>query len=177
MLRMLNVLAQGDDMHRLERPDGTPVGWIRDRTIGLHGVGDERRAITAACAAWRALDAALRNQHPGWPRYEPVVDALHVVRDDRHEWIADASRRIARLLRRGDAPPGSASFALEFDLPSWATLGTLVSAAQSMSRAADATAADATAADATAHDEAPSDVPSRSPHLPRADLVSADPRS
>src|SRR4051794_22596344 len=110
---MFNVLAQGDDLHRLDRPDGTPVGWIRDRTIGLHGVGDERRAVTAACAAWRALDATLRSQHPGWPRYEPVVGELRVVRDDPHEWIADASRRLARLLRVGDARPGADGFALE----------------------------------------------------------------
>jgi hypothetical protein len=164
---MLNVLAQGDDMHRLERPDGTPVGWIRDRTIGLHGVGGERRAIAAACAAWRALDAAVRNQHPGWPRYEPVAQELHVVHDGRHEWIADASRRLARLLRRGDAPPDSGGFALEFDLPSWVTLGTLVAAAQSMSRAAEA----------SSPEDTPSGVPPRAPHLPRADLVSAEPRS
>jgi hypothetical protein len=167
MLRMLNVLAHGDDMHRLERPDGTLVGWIRDRTIGLHGVGDERHAITAACAAWRALDAALGNQHPGWPRHEPVVGDVHITRDEQHEWIADTSRRLARLLRLGDAPPGAGGFVLEFDLPSWTTLGTLVSAAQSMGRATE---------DAAAAEDTPSDG-LRSPHLLRADLASAEPTS
>ena len=161
---MLNVLSQSDDLHRLERPDGTLVGWIRDRTIALHGAGDEDRAITAACAAWRALDAALRYQHPGWPRYEPEVAGLHIVQDEQHEWIADTNRRIARLLRHGDARPGAGGFTLEFDLPSWAALGTLVTAAQSMSRATEA----------TRDEETPSGVPPRSPHLPRADLVSVD---
>ncbi|AHG92556.1 hypothetical protein J421_5021 (plasmid) [Gemmatirosa kalamazoonensis] len=132
---MLNVLAQGDELHRLERLDGTVVGWIRDRTIGLHGSGDEHRAMTVAAAAWRALDTALRRQYPGWPRYEPVVDRLRILHDGRHEWIADDTRKLARLLRVDDAPPGMESFAVEFDLPSYATLGTLVSAAQSMSRA------------------------------------------
>ena len=136
---MLNVLAQGEDLHRLERSDGTPAGWIRDRTIGLHDVGDERRALTAACAAWRMLDAVLRREYPGWPRYEPAADALHVVRDGRHEWVADPRRRLARLLRLGDAL-GRSGCALEFDLPSYATLGTLVAAAQSMRRAVDAAA-------------------------------------
>jgi hypothetical protein len=161
---MLNVLAQGDELHRLERFDGTPVGWIRDRTIGLHGAGDEQRAIAVTIAAWRALDAALRREYPGWPRYDPDVDQLRVVHDGRHAWIADATRKLARLLRVDDARPGAERFAVEFDLPSYATLGTLVTAAQSMSRALGGEADDASAPT----------VPPRSPHLPRGDLVSAE---
>jgi hypothetical protein len=133
--RMLRVLAENEQLYRLEDADGTMIGWIRESTIGFRGRDDERRALMGAAAAWRSLEAVLHRAYAGWPRYEPAIGQLHVLHDGQQEWIADATRRLARLLRFNDAPPGAKALALEFDLPSYVPLGTIVSAAESMSRA------------------------------------------
>jgi len=132
---MLRVFAENETMHRLEGADGTVIGWIRDSTIGFRGLDDERHTVMGAAMAWRSLDAVLRGEYAGWPRYEPALDQLHVMHDGREEWIADATRRLARLLRVDDTPQGSGCLALEFDLPSYVPMRTILSAAASMSRA------------------------------------------
>jgi hypothetical protein len=147
---MLRVFAESERMHLFERADGTPVGWICDRSIGLHGFADEHRAIVAAGVAWRALDAILRHQYAEWPRHEPALDRLRVVRDGWREWISDPSRSVARLLRLDEAPRGHAvrplerlvletrpreCLAIEFALPPAVPLGALLSAARQMDRA------------------------------------------
>jgi hypothetical protein len=132
---MLRVLADGDDTHRLEDADGTPVGWIRGRVIGLRGLADEDQAMAVAIAAWRALDAALRRQFSGWPRYEPRLDRLRIVHDGVHAWISDGTASLARLTRPGDAHPHASSFAIEFELPSFASEGIVITAAQLMGNA------------------------------------------
>ena len=148
---MFRVLADGDDTHRLEDAEGVAVGWIRGRVIGLRGLDDEQQATAVAIAAWRALTAALRRQFGGWPRYEPALDRLRVVHDGVHEWISDGTAPIARLVREehgaarershatahaaAQATTHAGPLAIEFELPSFASEGIAVSAAQLMGRA------------------------------------------
>jgi hypothetical protein len=127
---MLRVFADGEEAHRLEGPDGTVVGWVRGRGIGFRGFGDERQAVAAAVAAWRALDAVLRRQFAGWPRHEPALDRLRVVHDGVHEWISDGHAALARLHRVDDAPRSGGSLAIELELPSFASEGIAIAAAQ-----------------------------------------------
>ena len=131
---MLRVSAENEARYRLDGADGTMIGWIRDTTIGFCGLDDERRTTMGAAAAWRSLDAVLRREYSGWPRYEPVVEQLHVLHDGGQVWIADATRRLARLLRVDDVPPGLGCLSLEFDLPSYVPLRTMLLAAAPMSR-------------------------------------------
>ncbi len=131
---MLRVLGDGEGRHRIESADGVPLGWIRGRAIGFRGLPDETVAVRAAVAAVRALEAVLRREYPGWPRYEPRLDALRLVHDGAYEWISDGTAPIARLLRPGaDAP--DERYGLEFVLPSYASEGLAVSAAQALARA------------------------------------------
>jgi hypothetical protein len=132
---MFRVLADSDGTHRLEDADGTPVGWIRGRRIGLHGLEDEPQALAVAVAAWRALDAALRRQFAGWPRYAPEFDRLRIMHDGVHEWISDGATALARLIRLPGVDARADSFAVEFELPSFASEGIAVTAAQLMGKA------------------------------------------
>jgi hypothetical protein len=132
---MLHVLADGDDRYRLEDADGSAVGWIRGRVIGLRGLPDERGTLSAAASAWRALDAVLRRTFAGWPRYAPAFDRLRLVHDGVDEWISDGDSAIARLVRTERTSSGAASLALEFELPSYAHAGLAITAAQAMGEA------------------------------------------
>ena len=93
---MLRIFADGESAHRLEGPDGTVVGWVRGRGIGFRGFANERQAVDAAVAAWKALDAVLRRQFAGWPRHAPALDRLRVVHDGVYEWISDGDSTVAR---------------------------------------------------------------------------------
>lgn len=131
---MVNVHADGDDRHRLEDHAGAQVGWIRGRAIGFIGIAEERDALRAAAAGSRALQAALRRQYPGWPRYEPAVERLRLVHDGAYEWVSDGSVPIARLVR----PAADASrprFGLEYVLPSFASEGATIAIAQALASA------------------------------------------
>ncbi|MDF1506369.1 hypothetical protein [Roseisolibacter sp. H3M3-2] len=132
---MLRVLADGEERHRLEDARGREVGWVRGRVVTLGWFADERRALAATGAAWRALDATLRRAFAGWPRYAPALDRLHVVHDGVDEWLSDGHARLARVVRprRGAAPADAV--ALAFELPSYAHEGLAVTAAQAMAQA------------------------------------------
>jgi hypothetical protein len=131
---MLKILSDGDNKHRLEDADGVPFGWISGRTIGFRGFATEDTARDAAVAAWRALDASLRQQYPGWPRYEPALEQLRRVHDGAYEWFYDGTTTIARLLR----PQRRAydrSYGIELLLPSYASEGVAITAAHSVAQA------------------------------------------
>jgi hypothetical protein len=127
---MLRIFADGEAAHRLEDPDGTAVGWVRGRGIGFRGFADERQAVDAAVAAWTALDAVLRRQFAGWPRHAPALDRLRVVHDGVYEWISDGHSSLARLHRVADAAGPGGPLAIELELPSFASEGIAIAAAQ-----------------------------------------------
>jgi hypothetical protein len=129
MYGRLSVFADGEEAHRLEGSDGTAVGWVRGRRIGFRGFADERQATVAAVAAWRALDAVLRRQFAGWPRHEPALDRLGIVHDGVTEWITGGDSPLARLHRVGDAAGPRGAFAIELELPSFASEGVAIAAA------------------------------------------------
>jgi hypothetical protein len=131
---MLRILSDGDSKHRLENSEGTRIGWISGRTIGFRGFATEHVARDAAIAAWRGLDAALRQQYPGWPRYEPALDQLRVTHDGAYEWFYDGTAPIARLLRPQRRAYDS-SFGIELVLPSYASEGVAITAAHGMAKA------------------------------------------
>jgi hypothetical protein len=108
--RMLRVVAENERIYRLEGADGTVIGRIRDNTIAFCGLDDEQRTMMGAATAWRSLDAVLRREYAGWPCYGPAIEQLHVMHDGGQAWIADATRRLARLRRVDDVPPGWAAF-------------------------------------------------------------------
>ena len=129
---MYRVLAEGEERHRVEDVDGTPVGWIHGRTIGFRGFDDEAHALRAAGVAWRALDRVLRREFAGWPRHEPAYDRLRLANDGTGEWVTDGQWTLARVLRYDRTPRGAPPLALEFQLPSYAREGVAVAAAQLM---------------------------------------------
>jgi hypothetical protein len=131
---MLKVLSDGDDKHRLEDSGGAAIGWINGRTIGFRGFATVSDAREAAVAAWRGLDRALRNQYPGWPRYEPKLDRLRTTHDGAYEWFFDGTAAIARLLRP-QRRAYDTSFGIELVLPSYASEGVAIAAAHSMATA------------------------------------------
>jgi hypothetical protein len=132
---MVRFLADGEQRHRLEDADGNHIGWVRRRAVGFRGFRSENDAIAAAVDAWRALESVLRREYTGWPRFEPVLEALHLVHDGAHEWISDGRTPLARLLRPTADAPLAAPFGIEFVLPSYATEGVAIAAAQVMARA------------------------------------------
>jgi hypothetical protein len=132
---MVRVLADGEQRHRLEDADGNHIGWIRRRAVGFRGFQSERDATAAAVDAWRALESVLRREYTGWPRFEPVLEALRLVHDGAHEWISDGRTPLARLLRPTADAPSDAPFAIEFVLPSYASEGVAIAAAQVVARA------------------------------------------
>ncbi|GMV09256.1 MAG TPA: hypothetical protein PKC83_07070 [Gemmatimonadaceae bacterium] len=132
---MVKILADGDNGHRLENADGRTIASIRNRAIRLYGLGSEQEAVSVVVALWHVLDAVLFREFPGWRRHEPVIEDLHLVHDGAYEWITDGRKPLARLYRerRGRATP----FAIEYVLPSYASEGVAISAAQLMARALD----------------------------------------
>jgi hypothetical protein len=132
---MVRFLADGEQRHRLEDADGNQIGWIRRRAVGFRGFQSEGDATAAAVDGWRALASVLRREYAGWPRFEPVLESLHLVHDGAHEWISDGRTPVARLLRPTADGPSDAPFAIEFVLPSYATEGVAIAAAQVMARA------------------------------------------
>ncbi|HYD52170.1 MAG TPA: hypothetical protein VEA99_06070 [Gemmatimonadaceae bacterium] len=129
---MLSFHGDGENRHRVEAPGGTSIGWVRGRTVGFRGLSSEHEAIDAAVDASRALGAVLRRAFPGWPDHTPAARSLRLVHDGAHEWISDGRVPIARLLRvRGDASP-ERSYGLEFVLPSYASEGLALTAAQAI---------------------------------------------
>lgn len=133
---MVRFLADGENGHRLERADGVHIGSIRGRAIRLLGLRSEEEAIGAAIVVWRALDAALERHFPGWPRHEPLADAVRLVHDGAYQWITDGERPLARLLRASPASSGT-PVALEFVMPSFASEGAMIAVAGTMVRALD----------------------------------------
>jgi hypothetical protein len=131
---MLKILSDGDNKHRVEDSAGTQIGWINGRTIGFRGFATEADAREATIAAWRAFEGALRQQYAGWPNYQPDLDQLRTMHDGAYEWFYDGTAPIARLLR----PQPRAydhSFGIELVLPSYASEGVAIAAAQSVARA------------------------------------------
>jgi hypothetical protein len=132
---MVRILADGEQRHRLEDADGNHIGWIRRRAVGFRAFASESSAVAAAVVAWRALESVLRREYAGWPRFEPALDELRLVHDGAHEWISDGRTPLARLVRPPADAMSDASFAIEFVLPSYATEGVVIAAAQIMTRA------------------------------------------
>ena len=131
---MLKILSDGDNKHRIEDGAGVRFGWIDGRTIGLRGFANEAIARDAAVAAWRALDAALRQQYPGWPRYAPAFEQLRTVHDGAYEWFYDGTTAIARLLRP-QRRAYDTSYGIEFVLPSYASEGVAIMVAHNVASA------------------------------------------
>ncbi|MEO7082696.1 MAG: hypothetical protein ABI442_03060 [Gemmatimonadaceae bacterium] len=128
---MLKVLSDGDDKYRLEDSAGTQIGWINGHTIGFRGFVTESDAREAAVAGRRALDSALHREYTGWPRYEPAFDQLRTVHDGAYEWFYDGTAPIVRLLRP-QRRAYDCSFGIELILPSYASEGVAITAAQSV---------------------------------------------
>ena len=132
---MFRVLADGAGHHLLEDADGTPVGWIRGRTVGFRDIAGERQALAAAAAAWHALEIALHREFGGRPQPVPAIDQLRFAHVGESEWITDGARSIARVHRHVPGASRYQSFGIEFELPSYAHEGTAIVAAQVMGRA------------------------------------------
>lgn len=132
---MLSVLADGENRHRLKNEDGEQIGWIRGRAIGFMGLPDEEAARRAAAAGARALRLSLRQVYPGWPQYEPSLEQLRIVHDGAYEWVSDGRVPLARLLRTRSEGSDPALFGVEFQLPSFASEGIAILAAQALGRA------------------------------------------
>lgn len=131
---MVRALADGEDRHRLEDADGRDIGWIVRRAIGFRGFATQQDAVDAAFASWQALEGALNREYAGRPKREVSPDALRVVHDGASEWVSDGLLPLARLQRpNGDTP--DSSFAIELQLPSYATEGVTIAAAQVLARA------------------------------------------
>jgi hypothetical protein len=130
---MFRVLGDNEGRHRIESDDGAAIGFVRGRYINISGLAGESAAIRAAVPAARALEAVLRREYAGWPRYEPRLDALRLVHDGAYEWVSDGTAPIARLVR----PRSNASerYGLEFVLPSFASEGFGVTAALAIAHA------------------------------------------
>lgn len=131
---MLTVLSDGDGKYRLEDLTGMPVSWINDRAIAFRGFPSERSARDAAIAGWRALGITLRQEFAGWIEYAPATDRLHTVHDGAYEWFYDGRVAIARVLRP-QRRAYDATLGIQFVLPTYATDGTVISAAQNIAAA------------------------------------------
>jgi hypothetical protein len=131
---MLRILSDGENRHRLEDATGTSIGWIRGRYIGFRGFESEANARDAAKAAWRAMQAGLRQQYPGWPAYEADLGRLRTMHDGIYEWFYDGTERIARVLRPHSRAYDT-SLGIELVLPSYASEGVAMTIAQAMGRA------------------------------------------
>jgi hypothetical protein len=132
---MVMILEDGVNRHRLEDAYGNQVGFIRNGTIRLYGLTSRADAIVAAMIVWEALDAALAREFAGWPRHRPVLGRLRVLHDGAYDWIADGAKPLARLLRMPMDRASDDTLAIEFVLPSYASQGAAISAAQVMATA------------------------------------------
>jgi hypothetical protein len=132
---MVRIFAEGDRRHRLEDLAGRHIGWVRHRAIGFHGFVSERGAMHAAADAWRALERALRREYAGRPPSDVDTDALRLVSDGDAEWISDGRLTLARLRRPAITDTQYGNFTIEFELPSYATDGVVISAAHAMAGA------------------------------------------
>lgn len=130
---MVRALADGEDRHRLEDADGRDIGWIVRRAIGFRGFATQEDAIDAALASWRALEAALNREYAGRPKRDVSRERIRVVHDGASEWVSDGQLPLARL-QRPHEDTAEASFAIELQLPSYATEGVTVAAAQVLAR-------------------------------------------
>lgn len=132
---MLTVLSDGDGKYRLEDASGTLVSWINGRAITLRGFTSERAARDAAVAGWRALGETLRREYAGWPDHVLATERLRTVHDGAYEWFYDGTTAIARLLRpQRLAVDGT--LGIQFLLPTYATDGTVITAAHNVASAA-----------------------------------------
>ena len=131
---MLTVLSDGDSKYRLQLVNGTLVSWINGRAITLRGFATERAARDAAIAGWQALGETLRQEYAGWPEHVVATERLRIVHDGAYEWFYDGTTAIARLLR----PLRSAvdgTLGIQFLLPTYATDGIVITAAQNTAAA------------------------------------------
>lgn len=135
---MVRALSDGDDRHRLENGDGQDIGWIVPRAIGFRGFPTKQDAMTAAIDSWRALEAALNREYAGRPRREVASDRVRIVHDGSSEWVADGKLHVARLQRSRDDATGDSSFSIELELPSYASVGVTIAAAQVIARVLEA---------------------------------------
>jgi hypothetical protein len=131
---MVRLVADGEQRYRLEDANGNPIGWIRRRAVGFGGFRSESDATVAAIDGWRALESVLRREYTGWPRFKPALDALHLVHDGAYTWISDGRTPVARLVRPTADAPADSPFAIEFVLPSYASEGVVIAAAQVIAR-------------------------------------------
>ena len=134
---MVMILEDGVNCHRLEDADGKHVGSVRHGTIRLRGLVSKADAMAATMIVWEKLDAALAREFAGWPRHRPVLGRLRVAHDGAYDWIADGRKPLARLLRMRMDGSSDDTFAIEFVLPSYASEGVAISAAQIMANALD----------------------------------------
>lgn len=132
---MLSIHSDGDERHRLERADGAEIGWIRGRAIGFRGLAERADALPAAVAGTRALQVILRQAYPGWPQYEPALDTLRLVHDGAYEWVSDGTVPLARLVKTSADDASGPWLGLEYVLPSFASEGVAITAAQALARA------------------------------------------
>ena len=132
---MVRALADGEDRHRLEDTNGRDIGWIVRRAIGFRGFASEAAAMDAATDSWRALEASLNREYAGRPKRDVKADRLRIVRDGSGEWVSDGQIPIARLQRPPDDHSPVPTFAIELQLPSYATEGVTIAAAQVVARA------------------------------------------
>lgn len=124
---MIRILAEGENLHRLEDASGCWIGWVRGRSIGLRGMHTETEAIAMAGALWEPLEAALARQFPGRAVRSVLPSEIRIVHDGSGEWVSDGRIPMARLLREADGR--SARISLEFPLPSYAHLNAVLSVA------------------------------------------------
>ena len=147
---MVRALADGEDRHRLEDANGRDIGWIVRRAIGFRGFATEEAAMQAALDSWRALEASLNREYAGRPRRDVRADRLRIVQDGTGDWVSDGQIPIARLQRPLDDHSRMAMFAIELQLPSYATEGVTIAAAQVVARTIQHHLADAGLAEANA---------------------------
>ena len=125
---MVRILANGD-AHFLETIDGRRIGWISDRSIGFSGFASHEDAIAWAIEGWSTLQSVLERTYTGWPRKELAAADARV----EDGVITDGATSIARLVASRDAD--QSGYAIEFDLPTYATEGVAVAAANRLGRA------------------------------------------
>jgi hypothetical protein len=128
---MLQIVSEGDGKFRLLDATDTPIGWISGCAIGFRGFALESDARSGAAAAWRALDLALSRHYAGWRCRDLAVDKIRLTHDGAYEWFCDGAMPVARLLRP-HRRAYDASFGIELVLPSYATEGVAIAAAQSI---------------------------------------------
>jgi len=131
---MFNIIGDGEGKYRIMLGDEVAVGWLNHRAVGFRGMKTEAVAREAAITAWRAMDAVLTNHYAGWPRREPRFDRMRITHDGAYEWFHEGTVPVARLLRP-HRRAFNATFGIELVLPSYATEGVGLAAAQAVAMA------------------------------------------